>query len=93
MTEVGSAPVLVAQAAPPESDGKEYFADVVQVDGTKKRIKYYRDREGSIIPPPVVDGKLVDGSPAPENPVKARVAQRKVLVPYDKDSQIAIALV
>lgn len=84
---------LIAQAAPPESDGKEYFADVLQVDGSKKRIKYYRYKNGSILPPPVVDWKLVDGSPAPEDDVRARIAQRKVLVPYDKNAQIALAVV
>lgn len=43
--------------------------------------------------PPVKDGKLVDGSDAPENPVEARVAQKKILVKYDKNAQINLALV
>lgn len=86
--------VVVAQAAPPESDGKPYFADVLQIDWkTKVRVTYFRDKQWAIIPPAVVDGKLVDGSPAPEDVVRARIAQRKILVPYDKNAQIALAMV
>lgn len=82
-----------AQPAPEDSDGKQYVANVVQVDGTRRQIVYYRDKDGSIIPPAIVDGKLVDGSAAPIDPVRARVAQRRILVPYDKNAQIALAMV
>ena len=86
-------PILLAQAAV-ETDGKVYYADVIQIDGTKKRIKYYRDPRWAIIAPPVdKDRKLVDGSVAPENPVAARVAQKKILVKYDKEAQLNLALV
>ncbi len=93
MADVVQQPVLVAQAQ--ERDGKEYFADIPQVDGTGKviRIKYYRDKQGVIIPPPVENGKLIDGSPAPEHPLRALIAQKKILVPYDKNAQNALAMI
>ncbi len=84
-------PILLAQAQ--ETDGKEYFADIPQIDKTIKRIKYYRDKQWSIIPPPVENGKLIDGSPAPEHTLRAKNAQVKILVPYDKNAQIALAMV
>jgi hypothetical protein len=94
MTEVGSAPIVVAQAAPPESDGKPYYADVLQIDKkTTIRVTYFRNKRWAIIPPPIVDGKLVDGSPAPADPIDAKIAQKQVLVPYDKNAQIALAVV
>ena len=41
----------------------------------------------------MVDGKLVDGNPAPSHPLRALNAQVKILVPYDKNAQIALAVV
>lgn len=67
-----------------ETDGKIYTAEVVQVDETKKTVKYFRDKEWVIIPPAVTDGKLVDGSIAPDHPLRAKNAQVKILVTYDK---------
>ena len=46
-----------------------------------------------IIPPPIENGKLIDGSPAPEHPLRALIAQKKILVPYDKNAQFALAMV
>ena len=82
-----------AAALPDDSDGQEYLADVIQIDGSRKRIVYYRDKSGVIIPPPVVEGKLVDGSPAPEHRLRALIAQTKILVRYDKIAQMALAMV
>lgn len=76
-------PILLAQAAT-ETDGKVYVAEVIQVDGTKKTIKYFRDAEWAIIPPPIVGGKLVDGNIAPDHPLRAKNAQVKILAKYDK---------
>ena len=92
MTQVWQ-PIVLAQAQ--ERDGKEYFADIPQVDGTGKirRITYYRDKQGVIIPPPIENGKLIDGSPAPEHPLRALIAQKKILVPYDKNAQTMLAIV
>lgn len=73
--------IILAEA---ETDGKVYTAEVVQIDGTKKVVKYYRDKDGAIIPPPVIDGKLVDGSDAPAHPLRAKNAQVKILAKYDK---------
>ncbi len=36
-------PILVAQASTQETDGKVYTAEVIQVDGSKKTIIYYRN--------------------------------------------------
>ena len=36
------------------------------------------------MPPAVIDGKLVDGSDAPADPMRAKIAQKKILVKYDK---------
>jgi hypothetical protein len=84
---------LVAQAAPPESDGKPPKTVMVkQVDGSMKPVSYFRDKQWAIIPPPVADGKLVDGSLAPSHPIRALNAQVKILVPYDKNVQIARAV-
>ncbi|MBC7498310.1 hypothetical protein H7170_01580 [Candidatus Gracilibacteria bacterium] len=85
-------PILLAQAST-ETDGKVYTAEVIQVDGTKKTVKYFRDARGGIIAPPVIDGKLVDGSNAPDNAVEARIAQKKILVKYDRSAQIMLASV
>ena len=82
-----------ASSAPAESDGVERFAEVIQVDGTRRRISYFRDKRGLIIPPAVVDGKLVDGSIAPAHSIRARNAQVKILVRYDKAAQIRLAMV
>ncbi len=85
---------LVAQAAPPESDGKRYYADVLQIDKkTIIKVTYFRNKRWAIIPPPIADGKLVDGSTAPADPIDAKIAQRQVLLPYDKNAQIARAIV
>ncbi len=90
MTQVWQ-PILLAQAQ--ETDGKIYTADIPQIDKTIKRIVYYRDKQGVIIPPPIENGKLIDGSPAPEHPLRALIAQKKILVPYDKNAQFALAMV
>lgn len=88
-----SVDTVIAQAAPPESDGKEYFANVVQIDRkTTVRITYFRNKRWAIIPPPITNGKLVDGSPAPADPIDAKIAQRQILLPYDKNVQIARAV-
>ncbi len=85
---------LVAQAAPPESDGKPPITVMVkQVDGSMKPVSYFRDKQWAIIPPPVADGKLVDGSPAPSHPIRALNAQVKILVPYDKNAQTTMAMI
>jgi hypothetical protein len=55
--------VAFAQASQ-ETDGKIYTAEVMQVDGTKTKIAYQKDKEGVIMPYSVSTGKLVDGSPA-----------------------------
>lgn len=48
-----------------------------------KEIKFYRDKDGAIIPPDVIDGKLLDGSDAPTHPLRAKNAQVKILAKYD----------
>ena len=83
---------VFAQASQ-EIDGKMYTAEVTQIDGSKKTITYYRDVQGVIIAPPVTDGKLVDGSDAPDDPLRAKIAQKKILIKYDKNAQIMLALV
>lgn len=83
--------LIIAQAQ--ETDGKVYVAEVIQVDGTKKRIQYTKNTRWAIIAPPVVDGKLIDGSKAPDNAVDARIAQKDILVKYDKVAQIMLASV
>lgn len=85
-------PTLLAQASQ-ETDGKTYTAEVVQVDGTKKTVQYFRDKEWAIIPPSVTDGKLVDGSNAPDHPLRAKSAQVKILAKYDRWSLLALAMV
>ena len=85
--------VILAQANTQETDGKIYTAEVIQIDGSKKVVTYFRDIRWAIIAPLVTDGKLVDGSEAPSSPVEARVAQKKILVKYDKNAQIMLALV
>jgi hypothetical protein len=40
---VDAQPVLLAQAQ--ETDGKIYVAEVIQVDGTKKTVKYFRNKD------------------------------------------------
>jgi hypothetical protein len=84
-------PILLAQAQ--ETDGKVYVAEVIQIDGTKKKVQYTKNVRWAIIAPPVVDGKLVDGSKAPENTVEARIAQKDILVKYDRMAQIMLASV
>lgn len=85
-------PILLAQAAV-ETDGNTYIAEVIQVDGTKKTVKYFRNTDGIIIPPPIVDGKLVDGSSAPDDTMRAKMAQKKILAKYDKGILLALAMV
>ena len=85
--------MVLAQSNTQETDGKIYTAEVIQIDGSKKVVTYHRDIQWVIIAPPVTDGKLVDGSEAPNNPVEARVAQKKILVKYDKNAQIMLASV
>lgn len=85
-------PTLIAQAST-ETDGKVYTAEVIQIDGTKKTVKYFRDARWGIMAPPVIDGKLVDGNNAPDNAIEARVAQKKILVKYDRGAQIMLASV
>jgi len=80
--------VLVAQASQ-ETDGKIYTAYVIQVDGSKKEVRYTKDSTGIIIPPEGrEDGKLLDGSPATSNPKLNRAKNRSILAKYDKDTQI-----
>lgn len=61
-----------------------YTAEVIQVDGTRKVIKYFRDKNWLIIPPLVENGKLINGENAPTDPLRAKIAQRKILTQYDK---------
>lgn len=86
-------PTVVFAQASQETDGKIHIAEVVQIDGTKKTVKYFRDKEWVIIPPAVTDGKLVDGSDAPSDSMRAKIAQKKILVKYDKWAQLMIAAV
>lgn len=80
--------VLIAQASQ-ETDGKIYTVYVIQVDGSKKEVKYTKDATGIIIPPEGrEDGKLLDGSPATSNPKLNRAKNRSILAKYDKDTQI-----
>lgn len=85
-------PILLAQAAT-ETDGNTYIAEVIQVDGSKKTIKYFRNTNGIIIPPPIIDGKLVDGSDAPDDVMRAKMAQKKILTKYDRGALLALAMV
>lgn len=41
----------------------------------------------------MIDGKLVDGSDAPSDPMRAKIAQKKILIKYDKESQVILAYV
>lgn len=85
-------PILLAQAAT-ETDGNTYIAEVIQVDGSKKTVKYFRNTDGIIIPPPIVDWKLVDGSDAPNDAMRAKMAQKKILAKYDRGILLALAMV
>lgn len=89
----GTQPILLAQANIEDDRTWPYPVMIPQVNGWSKMVEYFRDIKGAIIAPPVKDGKLVDGSDAPGNPVEARVAQKKILVKYDKNAQINLALV
>ena len=40
-----------------------------------------------------MDGKLVDGNDAPSDPMRAKIAQKKILIKYDKNALIMKALV
>ena len=48
------------------------------------KIEYYKNKRGLIIPPPPENGKLVDGSDAPADPIGAKADQRTILAQYDK---------
>ena len=85
--------MVLAQSNTQETDGTIYTAEVIQIDGSKKVVTYHRDIRWVIIAPPVTDGKLVDGNEAPNNPVEARVAQKKILVKYDRSSLTMLAMV
>ena len=85
--------MVLAQSNTQETDGKIYTAEVIQIDGSKKVVTYYRNIRWAIIAPPIVDGKLVDGNKAPDNPVEARIAQKDILVKYDKWAQTMLAMV
>ena len=63
-----NAPILLAQVSQ-ETNGKIYTVYLIQVDGTKKEVRYTKDTTGIINPPESgEDGKLLDGSPATSNP-------------------------
>jgi hypothetical protein len=79
--------VAFAQTAG-ETNGKIYTVYVIQVDGSKKEVKYTKDTIGIINPPESgEDGKLLDGSPATNNPKLNRGKNRSILAKYDKDTQ------
>ncbi|MDD2693678.1 MAG: hypothetical protein PHY14_01990 [Candidatus Gracilibacteria bacterium] len=85
-------PILLAQANV-ETDGKVYVAYVIQQDGSKKEVKYTKSAQGIIQPPITNNGKLVDGSSSTGDEGKDRRMNRSILVKYDKDSQVLLALV
>jgi hypothetical protein len=76
-----------------ETDGKIYTAEVVQVDGTKKKVAYQKDKEGVIIPPQVTEGTLLDGTHATSNPKLNIGKNRSIIARYDKDSKTLLAMV
>lgn len=83
--------VLLAQANQ-ETDGKIYTVYVIQVDGSKKEVRYTKKANGRIIPPETNDGKLLDGSPATDNP-KLNIGKNiSILAKYDKDTQILASI-
>ncbi len=90
--QTGAQSTLLAQAST-ETDGKTYQAEVIQVDGTKKKVSYQKYKDGVIIPPETNDWKLVDGSPATSNQKLNIGKNRSILARHDKDSQILLALV
>jgi hypothetical protein len=84
--------VLLAQASQ-ETDGKIYIVYVIQVDGSKKEVRYTKDTTGIIIPPESwEEGKLLDGSPASSNPKLNIGKNRSILAKYDKDTQILASI-
>ena len=75
--------VLVAQANIEDGRTWPYYTMVPQKNGWVKKIEYYKNKRGLIIPPPVENGKLVDGSDAPVDPIGAKAEQRTILSQYD----------
>lgn len=47
-------------------------------------VEYYKNKRGLIIPPPIENGKLADGSDAPADPLEAKAEQRSIIAKYDK---------
>jgi len=84
-TEPVQWPILIAQANVEDGRRWPYTAFIPQVNSAGKvvEIKFYRDKNGLIIPLPIENGKLVDGSDAPSDPLRAKIAQRKIIAQYD----------
>ncbi len=87
--------ILLAQAG---AEKQEYVVYVRQVDTngnlTDKTVEVkYTKEDGTIIPPLVTNGKLLDWSPASGNINKDERANRKIIGQYDKDKQIVLAAI
>lgn len=77
-------PILLAQANVEDGRTGPYSAIVPQVKGWSKMVEYYKNKRGLIIPPPIENGKLADGSDAPADPLEAKAEQRSIIAKYDK---------
>lgn len=77
-------PILLAQANVEDGRTGPYSAIVPQVKGWSKMVEYYKNKRGLIIPPPIENGKLADGSDAPADPLEAKAEQRSVIAKYAK---------
>lgn len=86
-------PILLAQANIEDGRTWPYYVEIIMVGGWKKKIKFYRNNRWAAIPPPVENGKLMDGSKAPIDAIEARIAQRELMTKYDKWAQTALAMV
>lgn len=81
---IDTQPILLAQANIEDGRTGPYSAIVPQVNGGTKMVEYYKNKRGLIIPPPIENGKLADGSNAPADPLEAKAEQRSIIAKYDK---------
>ena len=86
-------PILLAQANVEDGRTWPYPVMIPQVSGWTKMVEYYKNKRGLIIPPPIENGKLADGSNAPADPLEAKAEQRSIIAKYDKNAQLMLAAV
>lgn len=92
-TEPVQWPILIAQANIEDGRTWPYYVEIIMVGGWKKKIEFYRNKRWAAIPPPVENGKLMNGEKAPTDAVEARIAQKELMAKYDKWAQTALVMV